>query len=33
MVKPGQEALRFSIHSYNTTEEIDALVNVLLHFK
>lgn len=32
-VKPGSERLRFSIHSYNTKEEIDILLDVLSRFK
>lgn len=33
MVKTGQEGIRFSIHSYNTTHEIDLLVEVLAGHK
>jgi 8-amino-7-oxononanoate synthase len=32
-VKPGMERMRFSIHSYNTKQEIDQLVSVLNNFK
>lgn len=32
IVKPGRERIRFSIHSYNTREQIDQLVDVLAHF-
>ncbi len=32
-VRSGSERLRFSIHSYNTKEEIDTLVEVLSKFK
>jgi 8-amino-7-oxononanoate synthase len=32
-VKPGKERVRFSIHSFNTKEEIDSLVDVLNQFK
>lgn len=32
MVKPGQERIRFSIHAFNTKEEIDLLLGVLAHF-
>lgn len=33
MVKPGYESLRFSIHSFNTTKEIDELMDVLHNFR
>jgi 8-amino-7-oxononanoate synthase len=33
LVKSGQESLRFSIHSYNTTEELDTLISVLHYFQ
>lgn len=33
LVKSGQEALRFSIHSFNTTTELDSLIDVLHNFK
>lgn len=33
VVKPGTERVRFSIHSFNTTEEIDLLVDVLNQFR
>lgn len=32
IVKPGQERIRFSIHAFNTKEEIDTLVEVLSKF-
>jgi 8-amino-7-oxononanoate synthase len=32
IVKPGKERIRFSIHSFNTKEQIDLLVDVLAHF-
>jgi 8-amino-7-oxononanoate synthase len=32
-VRPGTERVRFSIHAYNTREEINELLDVLHHFK
>lgn len=32
-VRPGSERIRFSIHAYNSKEEINTLLDVLQHFK